>query len=673
MKQVRLNGGHLMCRMVCAILTVALVMALTHVKIAKAQIGIDKSVGAVRGWNIGLSDNTGGCLATTSYTDGTNIFVGFSGKGTPYLAFTNSGWTSIKPKRRYKVSLNMPGYGNWKGVFIGFKQMDGKGLFGLNIKAEFIGALMGARGVIIYLGQRRITGLSLKGSSAAIQKVFECQKSRPNRTSDPEPSPSASKEDSEGGTGTGFFVSAQGHVLTNHHVAGKCGRASVRTGDGVQLKASLVASDVANDLALLATGYKGAPRAPFARSVRLGSSVYVFGYPLSGLLASSGNFTTGAVTALAGINDNSTMLQISAPIQPGNSGGALLNDQGAVVGVVKSKLDALGVAGVTSDIAQNVNFAIKSSLALNFLETANIEPQYIDSGETLSPADIADRAKKFSVQVICEVGSDFPSSKPSSPAVRAEAAENGMRIERGKAFVTAGYRPAGATTLDECAMVCRREVRCLAFQFSSRPIYDQRVHRDVQCRLYDDAANLDAVASEDNIIGYRINSGYMGSSTTSSGGKPATFSEHRSRALEGGDLKILKGETESGCKATCIKDNRCSAYSYDRWNNYCFLKAELGRFRRDPRYLTAVRGGMRLREAPTPHSIRKRSNKYFPSASYQTRNAHNFDACGEICLDDVRCDAISYQRRSGECRLLSEPSEYFDKPGNDIGLRLQEP
>lgn len=396
-------------------------------------------------------------------------------------------------------------------------------------------------------------------------------------------------------------------------------------------------------------------------------------YPLSDLLASTGNFTAGAVTALAGLRDDSRMLQFSAPVQQGNSGGALLDERGAVVGVVTSKLDALNLAGLTSDIAQNVNFAIKSSLAINFLDTASVEPVYRDDVDALPPADIADRARKFSVKVTCDVGN---ASTPSTQSVRADpptvAPGSNMRIEVGKSFTNIGYRPAGTDTLSGCAAVCGRESRCLAFQFSTRPIYDQRVHKEVQCRLYDNEAELDSVTSEGHTIGTKEKSADTNRVAVVSRSPDGDFSEHQARAMEGGDLKILKGESEAACKSLCGEDSRCRAYSYDLWNQYCFLKTELGFFRRDPRYLTALRGGTKVRDATTPHIIRKRSNKYFRSGSYSSDKARNFDACGDLCLADDRCDAISFDRASGTCHLLSGPTEYVDQPGWDIGLRLQE-
>ena len=93
-----------------------------------------------------------------------------------------------------------------------------------------------------------------------------------------------------------------------------------------------------------------------------------FGYPLSQVLATSGNFTAGIVTALAGIGDDSRFYQISAPVQPGASGGPLLDENGNLIGVVSSKLNFLSEIKNAGDIPQNVNFAIKASVVANFLQ-----------------------------------------------------------------------------------------------------------------------------------------------------------------------------------------------------------------------------------------------------------------------------------------------------------------
>ena len=137
-------------------------------------------------------------------------------------------------------------------------------------------------------------------------------------------------------------------------------------------------------------------------SIRLGEEVAAFGYPLTDVLSSSGNFTLGNVTALAGLKDDSRYLQISTPIQPGNSGGPLFDRNGNVVGVVTAKLNALQIMVATEgDIAQNVNFAIKGSVAANFLDTNRVKFTTGAADDPMPSADLADQARATSVFIQC--------------------------------------------------------------------------------------------------------------------------------------------------------------------------------------------------------------------------------------------------------------------------------
>lgn len=162
--------------------------------------------------------------------------------------------------------------------------------------------------------------------------------------------------------------------------------------------------DASSDLALLKTG--GASiRTPLmlrqGRGVRLADSVVVAGFPLTGLLSSGLNVTTGAVSALAGPGDDRRLIQITAPVQPGNSGGPLLDASGNVVGVVVSKLDAVAVASVTGDIPQNVNFAIALGTLQAFLDANSIDYQTRASSLLKSNADVAEMARAATVQIEC--------------------------------------------------------------------------------------------------------------------------------------------------------------------------------------------------------------------------------------------------------------------------------
>jgi S1-C subfamily serine protease len=137
------------------------------------------------------------------------------------------------------------------------------------------------------------------------------------------------------------------------------------------------------------------------RGVRLADNVVVAGFPLSGLLSSGLNVTTGAVSALAGPGDDRRLIQITAPVQPGNSGGPLLDASGNVVGVVVSKLDAVAVASVTGDIPQNVNFAISLGTLQAFLDANSIDYQTRASSAPKSNADVAEVARAATVQIEC--------------------------------------------------------------------------------------------------------------------------------------------------------------------------------------------------------------------------------------------------------------------------------
>ncbi|WP_210210417.1 S1C family serine protease [Methylovirgula sp. 4M-Z18] len=205
-------------------------------------------------------------------------------------------------------------------------------------------------------------------------------------------------------TGTGIFVTSEGHVLTNAHVVKDCkGDIQIRAAAGAAT-GQVLASDKVNDLAVLKTSLKPAQIAKFRANARLGESVAAFGYPLSDLLATSGNFTLGNITAVAGLGDDSRYYQVSAPVQPGNSGGPLMDASGDLIGVVAAKLDALDVMQNESngDIPQNVNFAIKAAVAQTFLSGNNINVQTGTSGAALQPADLADAAKAVAVFVSCK-------------------------------------------------------------------------------------------------------------------------------------------------------------------------------------------------------------------------------------------------------------------------------
>ena len=198
-------------------------------------------------------------------------------------------------------------------------------------------------------------------------------------------------------TGTGFRVAKTGAVITNNHVTENCATIKVNGGS-----ASLRSADSQNDLALL-QGTPSPVTAKFrsGRGLRIGDDVIVAGYPLRGLFGGGLNVGTGTVSSLAGLSNDSRKLQISAPVNSGNSGGPLLDNAGRVVGLIVSKVNAVKSAEVLGDVVQGANFAIKAAVAQSFLDMNGVDYQFATNSKKRATADIAEEAKGYTVLIEC--------------------------------------------------------------------------------------------------------------------------------------------------------------------------------------------------------------------------------------------------------------------------------
>ena len=203
-------------------------------------------------------------------------------------------------------------------------------------------------------------------------------------------------------SGTGFVVAPR-QIMTNHHVAEGCTAMRARLPGGQEIAATVIASDARRDLALLRTEGDPGPVLPFRRpaEVRRGEAVVTYGFPLAGLLSSGPTLTTGDVSALAGLGDDARQIQISAPVQQGNSGGPLLDLRGHVVGVIVSKLNAQRVAQATGDIPQNVNFAVKHTEAMDFMREHGVQPLLQEGGALRTAAEVGEVAHASTVFLRC--------------------------------------------------------------------------------------------------------------------------------------------------------------------------------------------------------------------------------------------------------------------------------
>ena len=206
-------------------------------------------------------------------------------------------------------------------------------------------------------------------------------------------------------TGSGFLINADGYILTAYHVIRQCQTLGVKN-TKIDMTPRLIASDPINDLALLKIPPVKVSIPPMAgrNTTNQGDTVVAIGYPLQGYLAAQMNVTTGTISALAGPQNDARLMQLTAPIQVGNSGGPVLNEFGDVVGIVVSKLKADTILKITGDTPQNINFAIKLQMLEAFLEAHEISYKKAEARSSKRPmktADIAKAARTYTVAVTC--------------------------------------------------------------------------------------------------------------------------------------------------------------------------------------------------------------------------------------------------------------------------------
>ena len=189
-------------------------------------------------------------------------------------------------------------------------------------------------------------------------------------------------------SGTGFFVSNNGEMITNNHVIEECTNIKAIY-NGSELESKVLAVDKMNDLQIIKANVR--PDEVFSVSsidAELLEEVIVAGYPLGKKISASIKATSGTVTSLAGLGDNYAEFQTDAALNSGNSGGPIINEKGNVIGVAVSKWQEEGV--------ESFNFGVKSSIlrifananGLKFLRPNYKEMKKKDLGQLITGATV---------------------------------------------------------------------------------------------------------------------------------------------------------------------------------------------------------------------------------------------------------------------------------------------
>jgi S1-C subfamily serine protease len=204
-----------------------------------------------------------------------------------------------------------------------------------------------------------VFGGSEERAAAAMREALAERRDKPNV-----PGPDVTGKKDGSSSGTAFFVGSDGLLLTNFHVIEDKSKIQVLLDDGDLVDAVVVNSDPENDIALLKVP---AIREPLAllreNALQRGDEVLVLGYPLVPLQGIEQKATFGRVNALSGLQGDERYAQMDAAIQPGNSGGPMLNRRGEVVGVVSAMLNQIATMQIAGVVPQNVNYALKADFA----------------------------------------------------------------------------------------------------------------------------------------------------------------------------------------------------------------------------------------------------------------------------------------------------------------------
>lgn len=202
-------------------------------------------------------------------------------------------------------------------------------------------------------------------------------------------------------TGTGFFVSRQGHIVTNSHVLAGC-KAIKAIHNGKQYDLKLLKNDKAKDLALLRMPYAPPDALKLRKApAKPGEKVVVTGFPGDNAMKNKAKTTSGLVKEIAPSENVAGRFYLTAVVRPGNSGGPLLDAAGNVIGVVVAMRDVEGAAIVTGEKPSDLGHAINAQTLLQFLSAAHVPYATAKSYSSRPPADIARKARKMIVPVIC--------------------------------------------------------------------------------------------------------------------------------------------------------------------------------------------------------------------------------------------------------------------------------
>lgn len=277
-------------------------------------------------------------------------------------------------------------------------------------KAQWALAYMYRRGLGVPKDADRADDWERRAARAVVGDTAPAPRSAaPKVSASPTPSPERGGGSAVGvpqgtaaSSGTGWLAAA-GKVLTNHHVVAGCRALRVQSPRGAA-GARLLGYERESDLALLDVPALSEAKPATLRAsggATLGEQIMFAGFPLRAFVSDELHVSTGIVSALAGPRGDRRYIQLGAAVQPGDSGGPVMDSSGQVIAVVTGTLDPAPVQRATGLPPQNVGFAVRGERVRRFLDTLGVSYRTGRSEARLEGTRIAERAREFTVLVEC--------------------------------------------------------------------------------------------------------------------------------------------------------------------------------------------------------------------------------------------------------------------------------
>jgi TPR repeat protein/S1-C subfamily serine protease len=232
-----------------------------------------------------------------------------------------------------------------------------------------------------------------------LKRTIEGANDEPKQSGSKSSESDQSANDTLRGSGSGFIVSENGYIVTCNHVINGASKIVVVI-NKKEYAAKLSNKDEYNDIALLKIdGNFSFLKFAQSNSAKIGSDVFTIGFPNPALQGVNQKVTKGNINALTGFQDDFRLFEISVPVQPGNSGGPLLNENGEIIGIIVAVLKAETAFKITGSLPQNVNYALKSNYVQAIVDSVQ-DAKYPNKETGGDKGDIIGQTEKSVVMIL---------------------------------------------------------------------------------------------------------------------------------------------------------------------------------------------------------------------------------------------------------------------------------